>query len=325
MSAKITGRVAEVLIEEGQRVQSGQVLARLDATDAAAALALAPAQVAVARAELADLTVQQRQAQRDAERQSTLAERHLASAQSSEDAATLGRSLAARLQVQQRQIAVTLSNVEVARVALDNTIVRAPFPGVVTVKAAQPGEIVSPISAGGGFTRTGIGTIVDMDSLEIEVAVNAAYISRVHDGQPVTAHLNAYPDWALDAHVITIIPTADRAKATVKVRIAIATRDARIVPEMGVRVSFLEAAAPAGAASSPPGVLVPSSALMRQGDEQSVWVVSQGRATRRVVRTGQRAGESRLTLAGMRLGERVIRAPPAGLRDGTSVQPGDGD
>jgi hypothetical protein len=161
---------------------------------------------------LADLEVQIRQATRDAARQTELAARKLTSTQNLEDAGTRLASLRARLSSQQRQLTVAARGVAKAEVALANTIIRAPFDGVITVKAAQPGEIVSPISAGGGFTRTGIGTLVDMSSLEIEVDVNEAYISRVSDGQPVTAMLNAYPDWTLPAHVITIIPTADRAK-----------------------------------------------------------------------------------------------------------------
>ncbi len=249
VSAKVTGRVKALFIEEGQEVEAGEILARLDETDARADLELAAARAAAARAELPDLELRLAQAERDVERQDTLVARKLASSQQAEDARLAVDSLKARLRLQRRQISVAERAVKVAEVALDNTVVRAPFSGVVTVKAAQPGEIVSPISAGGGFTRTGIGTIVDMDSLEIEVDVNEAHISRVSPGQPVEAVLNAYPDEKLAARVITIVPAADRSKATVKVRIALLSRDPRIVPDMGVRVGFL---AMDGAAPKPP-------------------------------------------------------------------------
>ncbi|MDH4380365.1 MAG: efflux RND transporter periplasmic adaptor subunit [Gammaproteobacteria bacterium] len=325
VSAKITGRVETVLIEEGQRVKAGDILARLDATDADAELALLRAQSDAATALLADLEVQIRQATRDAARQTELAARKLTSSQNLEDAGTRLASLRARLSSQQRQLTVAARGVAKAEVALANTIIRAPFDGVITVKAAQPGEIVSPISAGGGFTRTGIGTLVDMSSLEIEVDVNEAYISRVRDGQPVTAMLNAYPDWTLPAHVITIIPTADRAKATVKVRIAIDTQDARIVPDMGVRVSFMEESAQAG--SPPPAsiVLAPVSALVVDGDRNLLWVVSDGRARARAVQLGQQIQDSREIVSGANAGDTVVLNPPADLPEGARVAPKTGE
>jgi len=321
VSAKVTGRVAEVLIEEGQRVRAGDVLARLDPIDADAQLALNQSQIAAADAQLADLRVQRRQAERDARRAEELAARKLGSAQGAEDARMRVASLDARLLAQAEQVKVARRSLEVAAVALDNTIVRAPFDGVITVKAAQPGEIVSPISAGGGFTRTGIGTIVDMDSLEIEVDVNESYISRVRAEQRVTATLNAYPDWSIPAHVITIIPTADRAKATVKVRIALDVRDERIVPEMGVRVSFLEDATSAPVTPAAlPGVLVPTTAIVADGDRSIAWTVDDGHAQRRELTLGQQVGVERQVLAGLAAGECVILAPPAGLQDGSRVR-----
>lgn len=321
VSAKVTGRVAEVFIEEGQRVRAGEVLARLDPSDADAALALARSQLAAAEAQLEDLDVQRRQAERDARRAEELAARQLGSTQAAEDARLRVASFTARLAAQREQTQVAARNVDVARVAVDNTVVRAPFDGVITDKAAQPGEIVSPVSAGGGFTRTGIGTIVDMESLEIEVDVNESYISRVSPGQGVTANLNAYPDWDIPAHVIAIVPTADRAKATVKVRIAIDTRDERLVPEMGVRVSFLEPdVADAPAAATPPGVLVPAAALVTEGERAQVWRVGEGRARKRDVVLGQAFGTNRQVLEGLAPGERVVVAPPAALTDGARVR-----
>ncbi len=321
VSSKITGRVAEVLIEEGQRVKAGEVLARLDPIDADAQRALTQSQIAAAEAQLGDLRAQRAQALRDARRAEELAARKLTSTQSVEDARLKLASLDARLNAQREQVSVARRSFDVAEVAVDNTIVRAPFDGVITVKAAQPGEIVSPISAGGGFTRTGIGTIVDMDSLEIEVDINESYISRVRAGQIVTANLNAYPDWDIPAHVITIIPTADRAKATVKVRIAIGVRDDRIVPEMGVRVSFLDdAQAASDPAAAPSGVLVPTSAVVALGDLSIAWVVDDGRARRRELTLGQQRGSERQILAGLLAGEQVIVTPPATLTDGSAVR-----
>lgn len=321
VSSKITGRVAEVRIEEGQQVAAGEVLAQLDATDAQAALALARAQAAAARSQLNDLEVQRAQAGRDAQRQRALVARRLASPQSVEDAETRLASLTARLSTQRAQITVAERSLAVAEVGLDNTIIRAPFAGVVTVKAAQPGEIVSPISAGGGFTRTGIGTIVDMDSLEIEVEVNEAYISRVSPGQAVKATLNAYPDWALPASVITIIPTADRAKATVKVRLAIAARDPRIVPEMGVRVGFMERAPAAPASAPAAALLAPADALVQRGDRNLLWVVENGRLALREVTLGQQRAAEREILTGASAGDTVVVKPAADLTEGLRVVP----
>jgi RND family efflux transporter MFP subunit len=201
-------------------------------------------------------------------------------------------------------------------VALDSTVIRAPFAGVVVAKSAQPGEMISPISAGGGFTRTGIGTIVDMDSLEIQVDVNESFIGRVRADQRVEATLNAYPDWKVPGSVIAIIPTADRSKATVKVRIAIQSKDARIVPDMGVRVAFLDPPAPASKPARP-AVLIPADAVRADG---AVFVVTDGRVARRSLTLGRTVGAEREVLTGVAAGERVVAAPPASLADGASVR-----
>ena len=266
VSAKITGKVTEVLIEEGQQVKEGDVLARLDDTEAKAQLSLAQAQLTAARSQLAEVRALLVQAERDHDRQQELLRRQLVAEQSMDAARAQRDMVRARLGNLEEQVRVAQESVGVARVQLDNTEIRAPFSGVVVAKSAQPGEMISPISAGGGFTRTGIGTIVDMDSLEIQVDVNESFINRVAPGQPVEAVLNAYPDWKIPGAVIAIIPSADRNKATVKVRVAIEQKDRRIVPDMGVRVSFLSAppapgAPPAGAA----GVLVPAAAVRVEG------------------------------------------------------------
>jgi RND family efflux transporter MFP subunit len=225
--------------------------------------------------------------------------------------------LTAQVVAQHKQIDVAQALVRAAQVQLDYCTVRAPFSGVIIAKAAQVGEIVSPFSAGGGYTRTGVGTIVDMDSLEIEVDVNEAYIGRVVSDGRVESVLNAYPEWKIPSHVIAIIPTADRSKATVKVRIAIEQKDARIVPDMGVRVSFLEDKKPtAQTQSAPRGVLVPIAALRKDGDKDILFVLKDGKARRRMVSLGGSVGDAREVRAGVT----VIVEAPAELQDGAAVQ-----
>jgi len=324
VSAKITGKVSTLLIEEGQRVAEGEVLATLDDAEARAEVALRQAQVEAARARLAEIQSALANAEREFERQRELEARKLTSVSALDAARTQAEALRARLASQQSEVKVTEEALHGARVQFDNTIVRAPFAGVVTVKAAQPGEMISPISAGGGSIRTGIGTIVDMDSLEIQVDVSEAYINRVQAGQPVEAVLNAYPDWRIPAEVIAIVPTADRSKATVKVRIALRAKDSRIVPEMGVRVAFLEEqSAPTGApaASAAPGVLVPSAAIRQDGGNDVIYVMRDDRAQRRVVTLGRVIGDSRQVQAGVSAGESVIVEAPATLKDGDAVVP----
>jgi RND family efflux transporter MFP subunit len=306
------------------RVREGQVLARLDDTEARAQVGLARAQLTAARAQDDEIQAQLAQAERDYTRQRELFDRQLVSAQAMDAARAQRDTLRARLASNQQQVRVASEALRVAEVQLDNTIIRAPFGGVVTAKTAQPGETISPISAGGGFTRTGIGTIVDMDSLEIQVDVNEAFINRVTPEQPVEATLNAYPDWKIPGSVIAIIPTADRSKATVKVRIAIKTKDSRIVPDMGVRVAFL---GPEGARPGPavePAVLVPAEAVRTAGETSEVFVYAGGKVARRTVTVGQAVGGEREVRSGVQPGERVVVSPPDGLEDGDAVKPEDG-
>ncbi|HXY76207.1 MAG TPA: efflux RND transporter periplasmic adaptor subunit [Steroidobacteraceae bacterium] len=323
VSAQITGTVAAVLIEEGDHVKEGQVIGRLEDTAQRAALAQAQAQLSSAQALLAQDEAQLAQSERDLVRAQDLVKRNLVSQQAEEQAATQVDIQKAQLQAQHKQVELASAAVRSAQVQLDYCTVRAPFTGVVIAKAAQVGEIISPLSAGGGFTRTGIGTIVDMDSLEIEVDVNEAYINRVQPGQGVESVLNAYPDWRIPSHVIAIIPTADRSKATVKVRIGLDQKDPRIVPDMGVRVSFLEdkKSAPA-TAPVPRGVLVPTAAVRRDGEQDVVFVVKDRRAQRRAVTLGGTSGQLRQVLAGVSPGESVIVEAPADLRDGARVTEG---
>ena len=321
VSSKVTARVAEVLIEEGQHVDKGQVLARLDVADAKAQLDIARTQLDVTRAQLADLNILLAQAERNYARQLDLVKRNFISEQAADDARTLVASRRSNCATQQRQVEAAERGVALAQVGMNNTVIRAPFAGVITVKAAQPGEMVSPISAGGGFTRTGIGTIVDMDSLEIGVEVNESYIGRVQPGQLVEARLNAYPDWKIPCKVIAIIPAADRSKATVKVRISIeGVKDVRIVPDMGVRVAFLEKATTDAEAPPPPGVLIPTGAIRAQGDNNVVFVVDADHVQARKVTLGQTYSDLRQVLDGLKPNEQVVVKPPDELKDGDRLR-----
>jgi len=318
VSAQITGTLTEVLIEEGERVEAGQVLARLEDTAQQAGLGQAKAQLAQARAQLGQYQAELAQARRDLKRQTELVGRKLVSQQAEETARTRTETLQAQLLAQQRYAELAEAQLRSAQVQLDYTTVRAPFGGIVIAKAAQVGEIVSPLSAGGGFTRTGIGTIVDMDSLEIEVDVNESYINRVVAGAPAQAVLDAYQDWTIPAHVIAIIPTADRGKATVKVRVGLRQKDPRILPDMGARVSFLEEAKPAAAAEPPKGVLVPASAIVQRDGRSQVYVIDGERVRAQSVTPGQNYADLRL-VEGLPVGTRVVRAPPPTLIDGARV------
>jgi HlyD family secretion protein len=321
VSAQITGTIREVLIEEGEHVKAGQVLARLDDSAYQAGVAQARAQLLAAQALEVQFQGQLAQAQRDTRRNQDLIDRGLASRQSLELTQTAEATLAAQLQAQRKQVELAQAALRGAEVQLGYCTVRAPFAGVIVAKSAQSGEIISPISAGGGFTRTGVGTIVDMDSLEIEVDVNEAYIHRVVPPQAAQAVLDAYPDWTIPAHVIAIIPTADRNKATVKVRVGLDQKDPRILPDMGVRVSFLERAAPGRAAPAIAGVLVPGSAIVSGAGGSRVYVIDGERARARAVSPGQSFGELR-AVTGLSSGERVVRAPTAALYDGARVAVG---
>ncbi|MBZ0221883.1 MAG: efflux RND transporter periplasmic adaptor subunit [Dokdonella sp.] len=319
VSAQITGTLTQVLIEEGERVEKGQVLATLEDTAQKAMLAQARANLRSAQAQLLQARTQLAQNQRDLTRADDLVARQLVSRQAAELARTQVESQRALVDAQAKQVEVAQASVAGAQVQLDYCTVRAPFTGVVIAKAAQVGEIVSPLSAGGGFTRTGVGTIVDMDSLEIEVDVNESYIQRVSANQPTEAVLDAYQNWKIPGHVIAIIPTADRSKATVKVRVAFEQKDARIVPDMGVRVSFLEDAKDQPQQAAPTGVLVPATGVIQRDGKDAVFVIEGDRARLRKVTPGQSMGDLRL-VEGLAAGTRIVRAPPADLVDGARVR-----
>ncbi|MBA2079526.1 efflux transporter periplasmic adaptor subunit [Rhodanobacter sp. PCA2] len=320
VSAQITGTLTAVLIEEGDHVKKGQVLARLDDSAYRAGLEAARAQAAAAHALVAQYKAQLAQNDRDAARQQSLAAQGLVPKQAAEQARTLAEGTRAQLAAQMKTAGSADAQVMQAQVNFDYCVVRAPFDGVITTKDAQVGEIVSPFSAGGGFTRTGIGTIVDMDSLEVDVDVNEAYIGRVKPDMPAEAVLDAYPDWKIPAHVIAIVPAADRGKATVKVRVALEQKDARIVPNMGVRVSFLEQK-PANVAQAPKGVLVPAKAIVQRDGRSVVFVVAAGKAQLRAVKPAAlNYGELKLVPDALQPGDVLVLSPPAELRDGADVQ-----
>ena len=320
VSAKITGRVREVRIEEGMKVEEGQVMATLDPIDADAQRSLSAAQLSAARSQAGSVAARLKDAEANATRLSQLVGRQLVSKAQYDQAVASRDALRAELLTAQRNAQVASDGLRIADLGVDNTIVRAPFTGVVIAKAAQPGEIVSPLSAGGGFTRTGIGTIVDMDSLEVEVDVGEAYIGRVQPKMPVQATLNSYPDWKIPAEVIAIIPTADRGKATVKVRVALKQKDPRIVPDMGVTVSFLEKA-PDADAEPRPGVRVPAAAVVQRDGRDAVFVVGSGNVVElRPVPAGGTVGDQREVASGLAPGETVVVSPPDALADGDTVK-----
>jgi RND family efflux transporter MFP subunit len=319
VASKITAKMIELDIEEGQHVDAGQIIAKLDDTNIRAALDQARAQYAYAKAGLAETQVNLTNAQRDYDRQKHLLADHFVSQAVVDTSQTTLDALRAQLATQQSNVAVVGRGLNVAERNLDDTIVRAPFAGVVTVKAAQPGEMVSPISAGGGFTRTGIGTVVDMDSLEIQVDVNENFINRVEPAQRVTAKLNAYPDWQIPGHVIAVIPTADRSKGTVTVRIALDQKDSRILPEMGVRVAFLGDTKAEGG-GQPAGVLLPSNAVQSNGATGVVFVIRDNTLERRAIRVEKGSGDDVRVSAGVAAGERVAVGDFSRLADGMRVR-----
>ncbi len=318
VSSKFTGKVVEVLIEEGMRVEKDQVLARLDDANVATSYALAEAQLKSAKTSLKETQALLSEANAIFKRTRNLVDKQLASEAEMDRARAGSESLAAQLERKQADVAVAEKQLDVYRQQLEDTIIRAPFTGIVVAKNAQPGEMISPISAGGGFTRTGIGTIVDMGSLEIEIDVNEAYINRVKPGQKIVATLDAYPDWSIPCHVIAIIPTADRQRATVEVRVGFDELDARILPDMGVKVAFQEEGGTTGPGRA--GVLIPQSAISEIDGKQYVLLVIDGVVERRAIAASGERGKDILITSGLSGGDKVITNPPSGLEAGSSVK-----
>jgi len=321
VSSKFTGKVMEVLIEEGMTVEAGQVLARLDDSNITASFELGKAQLVSAQKGLKETETLLNEAQINYERSRNLVEKKLASEAELDRNRALAGSLAAQLERKRADVEVAARQLDIYQRQIEDTVIRAPFAGVIVAKNAQPGEMISPVSAGGGFTRTGIGTIVDMSSLEIEIDVNEAYINRVTPGQEVVATLDAYPDWKIPAHVITIIPTADRQRATVEVRVGFDELDSRVLPDMGVKVAFQESAQSGDQpAQRKSGVLVPKSAVRRHEGRDYVLVVNDGQLERRAVAVSENRGSDILLSSGVVPGEAVVVEGPADLTDGMRVR-----
>ncbi|MGA7840280.1 MAG: efflux RND transporter periplasmic adaptor subunit, partial [Candidatus Acidiferrales bacterium] len=319
VAAKITGRVTGVFFDEGVHGKEGQILATLDDSDVKRALESAVADRNSTRAQIADLEVQLKNAEIEMQRAKALLSAGVQSQETLDNATTAVDSLKAKIALTKVQVAGSEARIAEAQQAVNNCVIRAPFDGVAVSKDAQVGEMISPVSAGGGFTRTGVATIVDMNSNEIEVDVNEAYIARVEPGQPVTAILDAYPDWQIPAKVRTVIPTADRQKATVKVRISFLKLDPKILPDMGVKVTFLgdEPDKQVGVA---PAALIPSGAVRDESGRKIVFLVKDNQLERRAVTIGNARGNDAEIMAGVTAGDTVVVKGPADLHDGEAVQ-----
>ena len=315
VSAKQTGKVVEVLVEEGSRVEANQILARLDASNLIANKVYAEAQRAAAKSAIKETEALLKQAESAYKRTLDLINAKIATVSDLDKSESDFRSLQAREQRQQLEVTVVEKGIGLWDQQLEDMIIRAPFAGVVTAKNAQPGEVISPMSAG-GFTRTGICTLVDMESLEVEVDVNESYINRVAAGQPVEATLDAYPEWKIPAKVIAIIPTADRQKATVRVRVGFESLDPRMLPQMGVKVGFRNAEEPAATVATGPRMVVPRSAIQERDGKQIAWVLRGDRVERRAVRIESYSSQEVQVVAGLNSGDRLVLDPPLSLSEG---------
>jgi HlyD family secretion protein len=320
IAAKITGRVTGVFFDEGTHVHQGQLLASLDDADAKRGLQSAKADRDSSKAAIADYEVQLKNARILLYRTTELQKAGVQPQEQLDNARTAVDSLQAKIELAKAQANGAEARIGEAQQAVDNCTIRAPFDGIVVSKDAQVGEMVSPISAGGGFTRTGISTIVNMASNEIEVDVNEAYITRVKPGQQVTSILDAYPDWEIPSRVRTIIPSADRQKATVKVRISFLKLDPRILPDMGIKVTFLGDEPPSKDVAAAPAILIPQNAVRDDASKKVVYVVKENRAERRAVTLGGNRGADTEVVAGVAVGDTVVVNGPADLHDGESVQ-----
>ncbi len=318
VSSKITGRLVEVLVEEGVAVREGQVLARLDDARYRASLDLSESQRSAAKRAVEETEARIDLARLTLDRTRRLLAEGVVGQAELDAVETEVETLEARLSVARQEVVVAQREVALRRTELEDTVIGAPFDGIVISKDAQPGETVSPVSAGGGFTRTGICTIVDMQALEIEIDVNESYISRVYQGQRVEAILDAYPGWRIPAKVITTIPAADRQKATVRVRIGFDELDPRILPDMGIKVAFREQTTAEGPTPRR-GVSVPRSALRRDGDRDVVYLVRDGRVERRAVSVEATTDQQAKVIAGLSPGEQVVIDGPDDLAQGDRV------
>ncbi len=316
VSSKVTGKVVEVMVEEGMKVEAGQILARIDSSNVEKSLRLAEAQSDVARKALDETRANLDQAERELVRFTSLAANKVASQSDLDRAEAEAKSLRARLEKQKADVVVSEWDVAQWQQQLDDTVIRAPFSGIVTSKNAQPGEMISPMSAGGSFTRTGICTLVDMGSLEVEVDVNESYINRVEPGQRVEATLDSYADWHIPSKVIAIIPAADRQKATVKVRVGFEKLDPRILPDMGVKVAFQGAEEQPSAQRS---VRIPKGAVQQRDGRAVVWITRDGRVEKRAVTVTAPRGDEVTVAGGLNGGERVVVEGADNLAEGARI------
>ncbi|MEO8017724.1 MAG: efflux RND transporter periplasmic adaptor subunit, partial [Pseudomonadota bacterium] len=316
VSSKVTGKVLEIYVEEGMEVKKDQVLARLDPVNSRTILTMAEREVDASRRNLTEIEVRLAEAKRNLERNESLVKQQLVSQTALDTTRAEFNALQARLEASKAQVKVSESQLAMRKLDFDDLNVRAPFSGVVISKDAQPGEMISPLSAGGGFTRTGIATIVDMDSREVEVDVNEAYINRVKTNQRVEATLDAYPDAPLAAHVINIVPTADRTKATVRVRIGFDKLEPQILPDMGIKVRFLDDEPAPTVANKGPRIRVPTVAVQKVDGESFVWVVSDQHVERRAVTIGPESEGSVEIRAGVSSGDELVSPVVQGLTDG---------
>ena len=317
ISSKIAGRLARLTVEEGDRVRRGDIIAWLD--DAEYAAAVRQAESNVLNAEAAGIEAEARlvQARRDLERARTLFADSLVSAQNVQDAETAVDAAAAQARAAAARIQAAQAALGVARANLENTRIRAPFDGTVLRKDAEVGEVVAPSVAGTGLTRGAVVTMADLTTLEVEVDVNEAYIGEIRQDHPASIVLDAYPGASYAAHVRQILPTADRQKATVLVRVAFDSSDARVLPEMGGRVAFAADAGPAGGA---PRVMIPAAAVRNVAGADIVWIVTDGTVTRREIEAGPVSGDEREVRSGLRGGETLVLDPPDTLVDGARVR-----
>jgi RND family efflux transporter MFP subunit len=316
VSSKVTGKVIEVMVEEGMKIEAGQILARIDSSNVEKSLRLSEAQSESARKALDETKANLEQAERELARFTELAANKVASQSDLDRAEAEAKSLRARLEKQKADIVVSERDVAQWQQQLDDTVIRAPFAGIVTSKNAQPGEMISPMSAGGSFTRTGICTLVDMSSLEVEVDVNESYINRVEPGQRVEATLDSYPDWHIPSKVIAIIPAADRQKATVKVRVGFEKLESRILPDMGVKVAFQGAEERQPALRS---IRIPKMAVQQRDGRDVVWIARDGHVEKRAVTVTTPRGDDVTVTAGLNGGESVVVEGADKLADGTRI------
>jgi RND family efflux transporter MFP subunit len=320
VAAKITGRVTGVFFDEGVHVRDQQELATLDDSDVRRALDSAKADRDASQAAIADFEVQLKYAEVELKRSDSLQAAGVQSQEALDNARMQTNSLRAKIALAKSQVASSVARIGEAQQAVDNCVIRAPFDGIIVSKDAQVGEMVSPISAGGGFTRTGIATIVDMNSNEIEVDVNESYIARVKPGQKAIATLDAYPDWQIPSSVRTVIPTADRQKATVKVRVSFDHLDPRILPDMGVKVAFLSDQPTAEGKAPVAKAIIPQNVVRKEGDAPVVWLVKDGKIERRAVTLGAEHGSDVEVMAGVSPGDSLVLRGPEGLHEGEAVE-----